>query len=54
MLGFKIGRNGNEGVEMTYLLFADDTLIFCDACEEQIMYLGLYIVVVYGGLMAKN
>ena len=32
------GRRG-EGVQVSHLLFVDDTLIFCEAKEEQLMYL---------------
>ena len=32
------GRRG-EGVQISYLLFDDDTLIFCEAKEEQLTYL---------------
>ena len=32
------GRRG-EGVQVSHLLFADDTLIFCEAKEEQSTYL---------------
>ena len=33
-----LGRNG-EGLEISYLLFADDTLVFCDATSFQMTYL---------------
>lgn len=28
---FKMGRRGGEGMEVSYLLFVDDALIFCNA-----------------------
>ncbi|KAL6330269.1 hypothetical protein AAG906_040193 [Vitis piasezkii] len=39
LFGFKVlGRNG-EGLEISYLLFADDTLVFCEATSFQMTYL---------------
>ena len=32
------GRRGKR-VQVSHLLFVDDTLIFCEAKEEQLMYL---------------
>ena len=33
-----LGRNG-EGLEISYLLFAYDTLVFCEAASFQMTYL---------------
>ncbi|RVW38447.1 putative ribonuclease H protein [Vitis vinifera] len=37
--GFRVGGRGSEGLFMSHLLFADDTLIFCDADADQLQYL---------------
>lgn len=33
ILGFSVGRRGGD-MEVSHLLFADDTLIFCNANQE--------------------
>ena len=39
IFSFKMGGRGREGLIVSHLLFADDTLIFCDADAEQLQYL---------------
>ena len=37
--GFRVGGRGREGLIVSHLLFAYDTLIFCDAEADQLQYL---------------
>jgi hypothetical protein len=39
LTGFSVGSRDSEAFVVNYLLFADDTLIFCGAQEEQIRHL---------------
>jgi len=39
LTGFSVGSRDSEALVVNYLLFADDTLIFCGAQEEQIRHL---------------
>ena len=34
ILGFEVGRRNGEGQDVSHLLFADDTLIFCEANSD--------------------
>lgn len=34
--GFSVGERDDVGVEVSHLLFADDTLILCDASKEKL------------------
>ena len=35
----QVGGRGGEGVKVSHLLFADDTLIFCEMSQDQLTYL---------------
>lgn len=48
--GFKIN---NEGLEISHLLYADDTLIFCEAKEDQVKFFRVMPVVFEAALVWK-
>ena len=39
VLACKARSRGGEGVKVSHLLFVDDTLVFCGASKEQLLYL---------------
>ena len=46
--GFEVAKNSGESLEVTHLQYADDTLIFCGAEEEQLRYLRVILVLFEG------
>jgi hypothetical protein len=44
ILGFIVGSSELNRVNVSYLLFADDTLFFCGANESQIRHVGALLV----------
>ena len=46
--GFDVARIGERNLEITHLQYADDTLILCDAEEDQLMTLRVILVLFEG------
>lgn len=44
-MGFTIKNRNNEIMELTCLLYADDTMVFCEVKEEQIFFLRVIVIV---------
>jgi hypothetical protein len=42
--GFSVGEKGFSDLVVSHSRFADDTLIFCESCPEQIRYVRLILL----------
>ena len=39
LLGWRVSGRDGEGVEVSHMLFTDDTLVFCEPSHDQLTYL---------------
>lgn len=46
--GFEVTGIGNNNLEITHLQYAEDTLIICDAKEEQLRYFRIILILFEG------
>ena len=44
MSGFGVGREEGRSLAMSHLLFANDTLIFCGANLDQVLFLRMILI----------
>jgi hypothetical protein len=41
--GFSVGNNGSNGLRISHLLYANDTILFCDADMSQLLYVRMVL-----------
>ena len=42
--GFRVDGRWGGGICVSHILFVDDTILFCDAYEEQILYVRMLLL----------
>ena len=42
--GFQANSHSQGGLHISYLLFADDTILFCDASREQLLFIRMVMI----------
>ena len=43
LCGFQVGRV-EGGINISHFLFADETILFCDATREQLLYIRMVLI----------
>ena len=44
LCGFQVGSHRHGGIHISHLLFANDTILFCDASREQLLYVWMVLI----------
>lgn len=42
--GFQVGLNAPVGLSVPHLLFANETILFCDASRKQLLYIRMVLI----------